>query len=53
MEDEVPLQPMSYGTLEPVHRQEAADKKRRDNAKAQILFDRKGFCKEGGEGDGY
>ena len=53
LEDEVPLQPMSYSTLEPVHRQEAAEKKQHDNAKAQILFDRKGFCKEGGEGDGY
>ena len=25
----------------------------RDNAKAQVLFEKQGFCKEGGEGDGY
>lgn len=53
MEDEVPLKQANYATLQLVHVHEMAEKKRRDHAKAQILFQQKGFCREGGEGDGY
>jgi len=52
-EDEVPLKPVSYTALKPVFLQDMADKKLRDNVKAQVLFEQKGFCREGGEGDGY
>ncbi|CAL1695920.1 unnamed protein product [Somion occarium] len=52
-EDDVPLRQVDWAVLEPYHRQEIIDKKHRDEAKAQILYERKGFCKEGGEGDGY
>jgi U6 snRNA-associated Sm-like protein LSm1 len=30
-----------------------AVKKQKEEAKAKILYEQKGFCKEGGEGDGY
>ncbi|THH34182.1 hypothetical protein EUX98_g60 [Antrodiella citrinella] len=52
-EDEVPLRQVEWAALEPYHKQEVNDKKYREEAKAQILFERRGFCKEGGEGDGY
>lgn len=44
---------MDYPALEPYHHAEIEGKKQREEIKAQILFDQKGFCKEGGEGDGY
>lgn len=37
----------------PVHRQDTSDKKARDEFKAKVLYEERGFCKEGGEGDGY
>jgi len=52
-EDELPLQPVNYPMLEPLFRQDTLEKKTRDNIKAQLLYEEKGFCKEGGEGDGY
>jgi len=52
-EDEVPLRQVEWSILEPYHRQEVTEKKNRDEAKSQILYELKGFCKEGGEGDGY
>ena len=52
-EDELPLKQVSYQALKPLFLQESAEKRRRDHAKAQVLFDQKGFCREGGEGDGY
>ncbi|KZT06933.1 Sm-like ribonucleoprotein [Laetiporus sulphureus 93-53] len=52
-EDDVPLRQVAWEELEPYHRQEVAAKKKREELKAQVLFEQKGFCKEGGEGDGY
>ncbi|KAI5124670.1 hypothetical protein M0805_004278 [Coniferiporia weirii] len=53
LEDEVPLQAASYQALKPIYAQEMAEKKHRDHDKAQVLYEEKGFCREGGEGDGY
>ncbi|KAJ3511658.1 hypothetical protein NMY22_g15584 [Coprinellus aureogranulatus] len=52
-EDDVPLKQVEYHLLEPYHLKELDDKKIREEAKAQILLQTKGFSKEGGEGDGY
>jgi U6 snRNA-associated Sm-like protein LSm1 len=52
-EDEVPLRRVDYGVLEPYHRQDSAVKKEHDEFKAQVLYEQKGYCREGGEGDGY
>jgi hypothetical protein len=52
-EDEIPLQQVEWAVLEPYHRSDGDLKKQREDAKSQILFEKKGFCKEGGEGDGY
>ncbi|TFY69757.1 hypothetical protein EVJ58_g237 [Rhodofomes roseus] len=52
-EDDVPLRQVPWEELMPYHRQEIAAKKKREEVKAQVLFEQKGFCKEGGEGDGY
>ena len=52
-EDDVPLRQVEWELLEPYHRQDIANKKNRDEFKAKILFEQRGFCKEGGEGDGY
>ncbi|KAH8102628.1 Sm-like ribonucleoprotein [Cristinia sonorae] len=52
-EDDVPLRQVEWAVLEAYHKAEVLDKKQREEAKAQILFERRGFCKEGGEGDGY
>ena len=53
VEDEVPLKPVRYEALKPLYDQDMAEKKHRDTDKAQVLYDEKGFCREGGEGDGY
>ncbi|KAI0322728.1 Sm-like ribonucleoprotein [Amylostereum chailletii] len=52
-EDDVPLRQYEYDILDGYHQQEAAAKKLRDDHKSKVLFEQKGFCKEGGEGDGY
>jgi len=52
-EDTVPLSPVPLEHIIPVHRQEAEQRKLREAVKAKILFEENGFCKEGGEGDGY
>lgn len=39
--------------MEKHHKREVAKKKVQEEAKSQILYEQKGFCKEGGEGDGY
>jgi len=52
-EDEVPLRRVEYSVLEPYHRSDADAKKKQEDIKSQILYEQKGFCKEGGEGDGY
>jgi len=52
-EDEVPLRQIEWHQMEEVHKQEIVRKKQREEVKAQVLFEQKGFCKEGGEGDGY
>ncbi|KAJ8481123.1 hypothetical protein ONZ45_g916 [Pleurotus djamor] len=52
-EDEIPLRQVDYALLEQYTKNDAEVKKRRDDAKAQVLYEEKGFCKEGGEGDGY
>jgi len=52
-EDVVPIVPAPVDLMMGLNRQEVDDRKRRDNLKASILFEQKGFCKEGGEGDGY
>jgi len=52
-EEDVPIKQVEYSSLEAYHKQELESKKEREEVKAQILYDQKGFCKEGGEGDGY
>ncbi|KAF8314225.1 Sm-like ribonucleoprotein [Clavulina sp. PMI_390] len=52
-EDEVPIQPAPVEVMMDLNRQEVDDRKRRENIKATVLYEEKGFCKEGGEGDGY
>ena len=52
-EDEVPLQPGPRQQIEKQHQAEVAARKRRENTKATILYEQFGFCREGGEGDGY
>ncbi|KAF8271471.1 Sm-like ribonucleoprotein [Lactarius quietus] len=52
-EDDVPLRQVEYKQLDDYYRQDIAAKKQREEAKAKILYEQKGFCKEGGEGDGY
>jgi len=52
-EDDVPLRQVDYKPLDDYYRQDMAAKKQREEAKAKILYEQKGFCKEGGEGDGY
>ncbi|EGO04680.1 hypothetical protein SERLA73DRAFT_173904 [Serpula lacrymans var. lacrymans S7.3] len=52
-EDDIPLNQVPYTILESYHRSNITSKKYRDDIKAQILYEQKGFCKEGGEGDGY
>jgi len=53
LEDEVPLRQVDWNLLEPYHKDDIAGKKRREDIKSQVLYEQKGFCKEGGEGDGY
>jgi U6 snRNA-associated Sm-like protein LSm1 len=52
-EDDVPLRQVEYNLLVSYHKRDAESKKEREEAKSQILYEQKGFCKEGGEGDGY
>ncbi|KAF5375002.1 hypothetical protein D9758_000246 [Tetrapyrgos nigripes] len=52
-EDEVPLRQVDWHELEPIHKHDTELKKQREEVKAQILYDEKGYSKEGGEGDGY
>ena len=52
-EDEMPLRPVPPEEIGYAHHEEAEKRKQIEQAKAQILYDEKGFCKEGGEGDGY
>ena len=52
-EDDVPLRQVEWELLEPYHNKDVATKKARDEFKAKVLYDQRGFCKEGGEGDGY
>ncbi|VDB99622.1 unnamed protein product [Peniophora sp. CBMAI 1063] len=53
LEDDVPLQQADFALLDEHHRQEAAEKRVQEEAKAKVLYEQKGFCKEGGEGDSY
>jgi len=52
-EDEIPLRQVDYNLLEAYHKNDTSTKKQREEVKAQILYEQKGFCREGGEGDGY
>ncbi|KAJ8596927.1 Sm-like ribonucleoprotein [Rhizopogon salebrosus TDB-379] len=52
-EDDIPLQQVDYSVLDPYHRRDIANKKGREDFKSKVLYEQKGFCKEGGEGDGY
>jgi len=52
-EDDVPLQQVNLEQLLPFYLQETEERKKREARKAKVLFDQQGFCKEGGEGDGY
>ncbi|KAI0348001.1 Sm-like ribonucleoprotein [Trametopsis cervina] len=52
-EEDVPIRQVDWEVLHPYHIQDIADKKQRDEVKAQVLYEKRGFCKEGGEGDGY
>lgn len=53
VEDEIPLKPVPYETLKDIYAQEVAEKKHREHDKSQVLYEERGFCREGGEGDGY
>ena len=53
MEDDVPLQKVHYEALKPLYAQDLAAKRHREHDKAQVLQEERGFCREGGEGDGY
>ncbi|KIJ45276.1 hypothetical protein M422DRAFT_30126 [Sphaerobolus stellatus SS14] len=53
VEDEVPLQPGPRAEIQEQHQAEVVARKRRENTKATILYEEFGFCREGGEGDGY
>jgi U6 snRNA-associated Sm-like protein LSm1 len=44
---------VDYEELEEVHKEDMATKKEQEDAKSHILQEQKGFCREGGEGDGY
>ncbi|QRV76254.1 U6 snRNA-associated Sm-like protein LSm1 [Ceratobasidium sp. AG-Ba] len=52
-EDEVPLRSVQPEDIAVAHQQEADDRKRNEQIKSHILYEEKGFSKEGGEGDGY
>ncbi|KAJ7597080.1 Sm-like ribonucleoprotein [Mycena floridula] len=52
-EDDIPLRPVEYNVLDPYHKNAIEQKKHGDDIKANILYEQKGFSKEGGEGDGY
>jgi len=52
-EDDVPLQQVDYSVLDPYHKRDIAHKKACEDFKSKVLYEQKGFCKEGGEGDGY
>ncbi|KAF9229329.1 Sm-like ribonucleoprotein [Gyrodon lividus] len=52
-EDDVPLRQVDYQLLDPYHKNDITNKKDREDFKAKVLYEKKGFCKEGGEGDGY
>jgi U6 snRNA-associated Sm-like protein LSm1 len=53
LEDDVPLRRLPWNVIDACRQQDIAAKKQHDDIKAQILFQQKGFCKEGGEGDSY
>jgi U6 snRNA-associated Sm-like protein LSm1 len=44
---------VEYSVLEVYHKNDTAAKKKHEDIKSQILYEQKGFCREGGEGDGY
>ena len=44
---------MPYEALKDIYAQEVAEKKHREHDKSQVLYEERGFCREGGEGDGY
>ncbi|KAF8332349.1 Sm-like ribonucleoprotein [Cantharellus anzutake] len=52
-EDDFPLASADTQLMIDLNRQHMEDRKRRDSMRASLLFDHLGFCKEGGEGDGY
>ncbi|KAL0951124.1 hypothetical protein HGRIS_007860 [Hohenbuehelia grisea] len=52
-EDDVQLRQVDYALLEQYTKHDAEIKKQKEEVKSQVLFQQKGFCKEGGEGDGY
>lgn len=49
----MPLQPAPLEELDEICKQDVKDRKRREDAKAEILYERAGFSKQGEEGDGY
>lgn len=53
LEDDVPLQQVDFAMLDEHHRNETAEKRVLEDAKSKVLYEQKGFCKEGGEGDSY
>ncbi|KAG8925769.1 SM-like, degradation of cytoplasmic mRNAs and positively regulates transcription initiation [Tulasnella sp. 419] len=52
-EDELPLVPVPLEEVIPLYREEVEQKKQRENVKAKVLYEKHGFSREGGEGDGY
>jgi len=52
-EDNIPLQQVPLEHIIPVNRQESEQRKIREAIKAKVLYEERGFSKEGGEGDGY
>ncbi|KDQ12970.1 hypothetical protein BOTBODRAFT_34111 [Botryobasidium botryosum FD-172 SS1] len=53
LEDTVPLIPVTLQAVIPIHLEDLEARRRRDAQKAKILYEQHGFCREGGEGDGY
>lgn len=49
----MPLRQVEYSVLEPYHKNDTVEKKAEEDLKAQVLYEHKGYCREGGEGDGY
>ncbi|KAH7104352.1 Sm-like ribonucleoprotein [Auriculariales sp. MPI-PUGE-AT-0066] len=54
VEDDIPLQQIPYkGHMDKIQDEDFEARKRREATKATVLYEKKGFTREGGEGDWY